>query len=98
MPDMTIQEFADKLVTDKAFRKEVVGRCYDVVVDDKDKHALGKWLSAGAERMGYDFDGVSLHDEIKARVDKLSGFKKIAFMGSLVTSANKAKKAAGAGK
>ena len=98
MPGMTIQEFVDKLVTDKAFRKEVVGHCYDVEVDDKDEHALGKWLNVGAERMGYYFDGVKLHEEIKARVDKLNAFKKIAFMGSLVTSANKAKKAASAAK
>ena len=94
MSDMTVQEFADKLVSDKAFRKEVVNHCYDVEADDKDEHALGKWLNIGAERMGHDFDGVKLHEEIKARVDKLNAFKKISFMGSLVTSANKAKKAA----
>ena len=98
MPDMTIQEFADKLVTDKAFKKEVIGHCFDVEVDDKDKHALGKWLKVGAERMGYDFDGVKLQEEIMARVNKLNAFKKIAFMGSLITTANKAKKAGAAGK
>ena len=98
MSDMTIHEFADKLVTDKAFRKEVISHCYDVAVDDKDKHALGIWLNVGAKRMGYDFDDVELHEEILARVNKLNGFKKIAFMGSLVTNTSKAKKAAGLGK
>ena len=98
MSNMTIQEFADKLVADKAFKKEVIGHCYDVEVDGKDKNALGKWLSVGAERMGCDFDGVKLQEEIMARVDKLNAFKKIAFMGSLITTANKLKKAAGAGK
>lgn len=98
MPDMTIQDFAAKLVADKAFRKEVIGLCYDVEMDGKDKNALGKWLRVGAEKMGYDFDGVELQEAIMARVNKLNAFKKIAFMGSLITTANKAKKAAGAGK
>ena len=98
MSDMTVQEFADKLVTDKAFRKEVISHCYDVEPDNSDKRALGIWLSVGAERMGYDFDGAELHDEMMAQVNKLGALKKIAFMGSLITSANKAKKAADAGK
>ena len=98
MSDMTVQEFAEKLVTDKAFKKEVISHCYDVDTDSSDKHALGIWLSVGAERMGYDFDGVELHEEMMAQVNKLGVLKKLAFMGSLITGANKAKKAADAGK
>ena len=98
MSEMTIQEFAAKLVRDKAFKREVIGQCYDVTPPQDDKNAIGMWLSVGAERMGYDFDPVKLQEEIMACVNKLSGFKKIAFMGSLITTANKAKKAAGAGK
>lgn len=98
MSDMTIQEFAEKLVMDKAFKKEVIKNCYDVNPPEGDKNALGIWLSVGAERMSYDFDPIKLQEEIMARVNKLNGFKKIAFMGSLITNANKAKKAAGAGK
>ena len=96
MSEMTIQEFAEKLVKDKAFRKEVIGNCYDYEPPEGDPNALGIWLNAGAEKMGYDFDSAQLHKEIFDRVEKLNLFKKIAFMGSLITTANKAKKAAGA--
>ena len=98
MSDMTVQEFAAKLVKDKAFRIEVIGHCYDFEPPEGDPHALGIWLSVGAERMGYDFDDVELHEEIMAEVNKLGAFKKIAFMGSLVTKTNKARKAAFSGK
>ena len=98
MSDMNVQQFAEKLVKDKEFRKEVINQCYDFEPPANDKHGLGIWLNAGAERMGYTFDSVELHDEIFNRVQKLNAFKKIAFMGSLVTIANKAKKAAKAAK
>ena len=98
MSDMNVQQFAEKLVKDKAFRKVVINQCYDIEPPANDKHSLGIWLNAGAERMGYDFDSIELHDEIFNRVQKLNAFKKITFMGSLVTTANKVKKAAGSGK
>ena len=98
MSDMTVQEFVEKLVKEKAFRKEVVNHCYDVEPPEGDKHGMGKWLSVGAERMGYDFDPVELHEKMRAEVKKLGVFKQIAFAGSLVNTANKAKKAAAAGK
>ena len=97
MSDMTVQEFAEKTVKDKAFRKEVISHCYDVDPPENDEHGIGIWLNVGAEKMGYHFDAVKLHEEISAQVDKLGLFKKIAFMGSLVSNANKARKDAGAG-
>ena len=98
MSDMTVQEFADKLVKDKAFRKEVINHCYDVDPPEGDKDALFIWLNVGAQRMGYDFDEAEAKKAISARFNKLSGFKKIAFVGSIITKTNKAKKSAGAGK
>ena len=84
-------------MTDKAFKKDVIGHCYDIDPAEGDEHALGKWLAVGAERMGYDYDPVELHNALMARVKKLGVFKKIAFMGSLVSNTSKAKKAAGLG-
>lgn len=95
MSEMTVQEFADKLVTDKAFRKEVIDHCYDVDPPADDKDALFVWLNVGAQRMGYDFDEAEAKEAISARFNKLNGFKKITFLGSIITTTSKAKKAAG---
>lgn len=94
MPDMTAREFAEKIVKDKAFRVEVINHCYDVDPPEGDKDALFKWLNVGAQRMGYDYTGDELSDEISAVFNNLSGFKKLGFVGSIITKTNKAKKAA----
>lgn len=98
MSDMTVQEFADKLVTDKTFRKEVISHSYDVDPPEGDKDALFIWLNVGARRMGYDFDETEAKKAISARFNKLSGFKKVTFIGSIISKTSKAKKAAGAGR
>ena len=95
MSDMTVQEFAEKLVKDKAFRKEVVKNCGDFNPPEGDENGMGIWINAGAGKMGYDFDDAELQESIKAQMDKLSGFKKIAFVGSLINNARKVRKSLG---
>ena len=94
MPDLTAKEFAEKIVKDKAFRVDVINHCYDVDPPEGDKDALFKWLNVGAERMGYVYPENELADAISEKFNKLSGFKKLAFVGSIITKTNKAKKAA----
>lgn len=96
MSDMTVKECAEKILKDKAFRVEVINNCYDVNPAEGDKDALFKWLYVGVERMGYSFGEATFTEELKAQFNKLSGFKKIGFVGSLITKTNKAKKATGA--
>lgn len=95
MSDMTVKEVATKILKDKPFRIEVINNCYDVEPDKEDKDAFYKWLYIGVEKMGYEFGEEVFKEELKAQFDKLNGFKKIAFLGSLLNNANKAKKAAG---
>ena len=96
MSEMTVKECAGKILKDKAFRVEVINNCYDVDPPEGDKDALFKWLYVGVERMGYSFGEATFTEELKAQFNKLSGFKKIGFVGSLITKTNKAKKATGA--
>ena len=94
MPEMTAREFAEKLIKEKPFRVEVINHCYDVDPPEGDKYALFKWLNVGAQRMGYEYSDDEFTAETNALFNKLSGFKKLAFVGSIITKTNKAKKAA----
>ena len=98
MSEMSVKECAGKILKDKAFRIEVINNCYDYEPPQDDKDALFKWLYVGVKKMGYGYSEAEFAKELKAQFNKLSGFKKIGFVGSLITKTNKAKKASGAGK
>ena len=98
MADMTVKEFVEKIIKDKAFRIDVVNHCYDAEPPQGDENGRGIWLNTAAERMGYEFDSAEVQKEVLAQLKKLNLFKKIAVIGSLLNNANKAKKAAQAGK
>lgn len=95
---MTEKEFAEKVVSNKAFRKEVMGLCYDYKPATSEESTMGKLFNYGANKMGLKFDTDQLNAEIENRLKSLSGFKKIVFFGSLINIARKAKKADEAGK
>ena len=102
MEEMTLQEFVEKIMQDKAFRREVLDHSVGYAMSDDPKGPeggddneieIGMWIGAGAKEMGYDFDADELTAEIKKQLDAMSGFKKFGFIGSIINAARKAKKA-----
>ena len=94
MSEMTVKECAEKVLKDKAFRVEVINNCYDIDPPEGDKDALFKWLYVGIEKMGYGYGEAEFAEELQAQFNKLNGFKKLGFVGSIITKTNKAKKTA----
>ena len=93
MADMTMEEFAKKAVTDKAFRKEILANTSDVEMPKEGENGIGVWFAAGAKKMGYDFDVDELDAAIKAEVEKLGGIKKMTFLAGIINAARKNEKA-----
>ena len=91
MADLTMEEFAHKVVSDKKFKNEVLGMASDFVMPGEGANGIGMWFAAGAEKMGYDFDADELDAAIKAEVETLGGFKKATFIAGIINSARKNK-------
>ena len=102
---MTEQEFASKVVKDKAFMLEVFKHIPEEVVEAQAKKgeeqggsaenmgpAFAEVLMPAAQAMGYDFDATVLGDAMKNAVETLSGFGKIKFIARFATTMKKAGK------
>ena len=93
MEQMTVQEFAQKIVHEKEFRREAVDLCYNFEPPKDSEDGLALMLNDAAQKMGLEFDVDELKIALDEQIKTLGFFKKFTFVGSMINMARKAKEA-----